>query len=98
MRALIKEPNGHWRETTVDNTLKALQTTVGGFIECVRLAPDMTLICNEMGRIDGLPFNTRLMGLELHGTVLIVGTHNDQFTDVPVLLSDWLHYWVGGGR
>ena len=57
MKIIVKNPgqNPHYEWT--DNTLKALQNIVGGYIEVVTLAPDLALICNEEGRIYGLPLN-----------------------------------------
>lgn len=43
----------------VENTLKALQAEVGGYIETVTFASDAAVICNEEGRILGLPYNCR---------------------------------------
>ena len=37
--------------------LKELQSIVGGYIECLYLKDDMTMVVNEEGKLDGLPFN-----------------------------------------
>lgn len=42
------------------NNLKAMQDFVGGYIEGVTLAPDVQLICNEEGKLIGLPMNRPL--------------------------------------
>ena len=65
------------------NTLKALQREVSGYIETVTIASDAVIICNEEGRILGLPDNCRVCGVDFVGTVLIVGTKGDEFCDVP---------------
>ena len=46
----------------VENTLKALQQEVGGYIEVVTLPYGAALICNEEGCIIGLPDNGRVCG------------------------------------
>lgn len=38
-------------------TLKAMQQIVGGYVECVAIAPGLTLWCNEDGKNLPLPFN-----------------------------------------
>ena len=67
----------------MENTLKALQREVSGYIETVTIASDSVIICNEEGRILGLPDNCRVCGVDFVGTVLIVGTKGDEFCDVP---------------
>lgn len=67
----------------MENTLKALQREVSGYIETVTIASDAVIICNEEGRILGLPDNCRVCGVDFVGTVLIVGTKGDEFCDVP---------------
>jgi hypothetical protein len=44
---------------TLDNTgLQALQTAVGGWVQAVDLADDLTMWLNEEGKLVGLPHNT----------------------------------------
>ena len=38
-------------------TLKELQTIVGGYIECLSLKNGMTMVVNEEGKLEGLPYN-----------------------------------------
>ena len=38
-------------------TLKELQTIVGGYIECLSLKNNMTMVVNEDGKLEGLPYN-----------------------------------------
>ena len=47
------------------------------------IASDAVIICNEEGRILGLPDNCRVCGVDFVGTVLIVGIKGDAFCDVP---------------
>lgn len=42
---------------TIDNDLSAMQKAVGGYIEMFPLDDDTVLICNEEGKINGLPLN-----------------------------------------
>ena len=59
MRAIVVEPMRMPRVEEVGNTLKGLQQAVGGSIEVVpaELGDDALVICNEEGKIMGLPYN-----------------------------------------
>ena len=83
MKAIRKKPSCAPEIIEVENTLKALQREVSGYIETVTIASDAVIICNEEGRILGLPDNCRVCGVDFVGTVLIVGTKGDEFCDVP---------------
>lgn len=54
------------KEITIPNRLSALQELVGGYIEVLTVASttteDILLICNEYGRIQGLPINRCVYG------------------------------------
>ncbi len=83
MKVIRKKPGCEPEIIEVDNTLAALQAEVGGYIETVTIASDAVIICNEEGRILSLPDNCRVCGVDFVGTVLIVGTKDDEFCDVP---------------
>lgn len=57
MKAIRKKPGCAPEIIEVENTLKALQREVSGYIETVTIASDAVIICNEEGRILGLPDN-----------------------------------------
>ena len=82
MKAIRKKPGCKPEVIDIDNTLEALQAEVGGYIEAVTIA-DAVIICNEEGRILGLPHNCRFCGVDFVGTILIVGYADDTFCDVP---------------
>ena len=79
MKAIIKEPGKKPRITEIENNLTALQEAVGGYIETVTLAKDCCIICNEEGRLQGLPYNLTFGGISFVGTVLFVGVAGDEF-------------------
>lgn len=83
MKAIRKKPGCEPEIIEVENTLKELQREVSGYIETVTIASDAVIICNEEGRILGLPDNCRVCVVDFVGTVLIVGTKGDEFCDVP---------------
>ena len=90
---LIKEPGEDARvEPLFDNTLEAFQKTVGGYIETVTVDPGLVIICNEEGRLKGLPFNVELLGIGFVGTIVIAGVRGDEFASlkssvIPRLLA-----------
>ena len=81
MKAIRKKPGCEPELIDIDNTLKALQTEVGGYIETVSIA-DVVIICNEEGRLCGLPFNYWFFDMPFVGTILVVGRDRDEFCDV----------------
>ena len=90
MKAIRKKPGCAPEIIEVENTLKALQREVSGYIETVTIASDAVIICNEEGRILGLPYNCRFVGVDFVGTILVVGRDRDEFCDVPE--ADFLMY------
>lgn len=83
MKILRKKVGSDWELVEIENTLEALQREVDGYIETVSISGDVCIIVNEEGMINDLPFNLRLFGLQLFGTVLIVGVDGDEFCDLP---------------
>lgn len=83
MKAIRKKPGCEPEIIEMENTLQALQTEVGGYIETVTIATDTVIICNEEGRLRGLPYNCRFVGVDFVGTILVVGRNQDEFCDVP---------------
>ena len=47
---------------TMPNTLEAFQEAVGGYIETVGLDANAVLVCNEEGKLSGLPANRQVPG------------------------------------
>lgn len=82
MRVIRKRPGQVPQIVDVENTLESLQFEVDGWIEAVTFAEDACVICNEEGRIQGIPFNLELMGILFFGTILIVGVDGENFTDL----------------
>lgn len=83
MKVIRKKPGCEPEIIDIDNTLEALQTEVDGYIETVSLSTDAVVICNEEGRLRGLPYNCRFVGVNFVGTILVVGRDRDEFCDVP---------------
>ena len=75
IKVLVVEPNELPREEMIDNTLKAKQELVGGDIEYVSrdYYSDVIFICNEEGKLRGLPFNRDIGQDIIAGPFIIVG-------------------------
>lgn len=56
MKVLYKKPGEAPEIREVENDLKPLQDLVGGYIETVKVG-DVVIICNEEGKLKGLPIN-----------------------------------------
>ena len=82
MRALIKEPRKNAVIKDIKNDLKELQGIVGGYIETVTITSDAVVICNEEGRLLGLPYNCNICGADFVGTIVLAGVQGDEFTDL----------------
>ena len=87
MKVFIKQPGEELYEEEIPNTLEALQEKVGGHIETVTIATDCVIICNEEGKVKGLPENCRVCGIDFVGPILFVGVNGDEFCDMPIELE-----------
>lgn len=83
MKVIRKIPGQEPELAQMDNTLEALQEAVGGYIEVVTMAKNACIICNEEGRLRGLPYNITFLGERFVGPVLVVGVSGEDFCDVP---------------
>jgi hypothetical protein len=82
---VIKEPGKPARvDPLFDNTLESFQKAVGGYIECVEFGYGMSavLVCNEEGKLRGLPFNVRIGFDDIVGAVVVCGVRGDEFASL----------------
>lgn len=89
IRVIIKHPGQKPYVTNVSDSLGNLQSYVDGYIETVTLASDLVIICNEEGRLRGLPYNCRVCGVDFVGTILFAGVNGDEFDDLPISFKDF---------
>ena len=74
---LIVEPLELPRETVIPNTLQSKQEIVEGLIEAVYPFQDqVALVCNDEGKLIGLPLNRRVGGDIIAGTFIVCGIDN----------------------
>jgi len=86
MKAIIKAPGEKPKQIVVPNNLETLQQLVGGYIETVTIHkdPDIIILCNEEGRLDGEEFNCEVCGINFVGTIVFIGAAEDEFADCPI--------------
>lgn len=96
IRAIIKRPDEEYGHVTwISPTLKNLQKTVGGFIEAVTIDNPVTvgqfvIICNEDGKLMGLPINFYLGEDDaICGDVAVLGIDGEEFGDCPLAFAEW---------
>ena len=96
IKVIVKRPDEPGHMTNISNTLENLQRTVGGYIETVTLSTDCVIICNEEGRLQGLPYNCRIAGVDFVGTIIAAGVDGENFADVPCSLRFFRERMVSG--
>lgn len=69
----------------IDNTLKAMQEVVGGYIETVSYG-NYVVVCNEEGVLKGLPVNSSMP--QFVGDIFITRADGENFTDLSVTDAD----------
>lgn len=92
MNVLIVEPGKVPRESEIGSDLKSMQEVVGGYIEAVYPYDDpVALVCNEEGKLEGLPLNRRLEDYDIiAGTFFICGLSKDNFASLsPELMATY---------
>ena len=90
MNVLLVEPGKKPREAEIGSELEALQAVVGGNIEAVYPWDEpAALVCNEEGKLTGLPLNRVLRDENgriadiVAGTFFICGLGDEDFQSLP---------------
>ena len=93
MRVIVKEVGKAPQVKVIENTLNTLQSLVGGYIETVSMEDNIILICNEEGKMQGLPPNFSMGYDVIVGTAVFVAFDGkEDFTG----LNDWqIEYLMG---
>ena len=92
LEVLLIEPGKYPRVVQIDDTLKAMQDLVGGYIE--EYSPfedDVSIVCNDEGKLHGLPLNRSVCNHDngeiidiIAGNFFIVGTPMDSDSFQPL--------------
>lgn len=95
MNVLVVEPMKKPYMKDIDSGLHSLQKEVGGYIEAIYPHEDLVgLVCNEEGKMEGLPLNRVIYSKNdemfdiIAGTFLIVGLSEDNFSELPDELAE----------
>jgi hypothetical protein len=85
MEVLIVEPMKEPYRAEIKDDLRSMQEIVGGSIEAVYPWEDpVTLVCNEEGKLEGLPLNRSLGDYDvISGTFFICGVGGANFESLP---------------
>lgn len=89
MKVLVIEPMEKPVVREIESGLKSLQSIVGGYIQPIYPFDDpVAIICNEEGKLNGLPANRALYhNGEIYdilvGTIIIAGLTEDDFGSLP---------------
>lgn len=95
MTVVYKGPGCAPEVREIGNTLRDLQACVGGYIETVTLATDAVIICNEEGRLMGLPHNCIFCGVEFCGPIIVAGIDGDEFASLGPEEISTIIRWFG---
>ena len=90
IQVLKVEPGKVPEAVTIPNALAAMQQMVGGYIEVISL-DDVCLVCNEEGKLMGLPGSRRLGEDVIAGTFFLAGDTPDG--DFCSLTAEQIDRW-----
>ena len=77
IRVLKIEPGQAPAVKEIQNDLASLQAEVGGLIECISFPNGCVVVCNEEGRLNGMPPNRRLGADIICGSFFVCDTTCD---------------------
>jgi len=77
MRAIVKEVGKSPKVEEIKNDLETMQGLVGGYIEAVNAGQGICLVCNEEGKLNGLPPNFPIGRDVIVGTAVFVAYGKD---------------------
>jgi uncharacterized protein YuzE len=97
MKVLFKNPGEAPEVREVENDLKPIQELVGGYIETVNLGDDILIVCNEEGKIKGLPANFYVEAIDdiIVGPAFFCRSDGYDFTDITDNDAKWICYRLG---
>lgn len=81
MRVVLVEPGKCARPVEIEEELHAMQELVGGPIQALYPWPDRAaIVCNDEGKLIGLPYNRVLEGVGIiAGTFFVCGIQGENF-------------------
>ena len=89
LKVLVVEPQKMPHAVEIPNRLDALQGIVGGHLEAIYPFPErVAVVCNESGKLQGLPFNRPLLDENgrpydiINGTFFVAGVGTEDFVSL----------------
>ena len=79
MRIVVKNANEFPEVKEIKGTLENLQAIVGGYIQCLPVFDNVLCVCNEEGKILGLPENFMFMNDIIVGNVFFCAGAEEEF-------------------
>ena len=79
MKIVVKKVGQKPEVKEIENELHVLQEIVGGYIECFQVFDNVICVCNEEGKLKGLPINFIFGGDIIVGDVFFVATGEEDF-------------------
>lgn len=93
---IIKRPDERYgHKTAISTSLENLQKTVEGYVEAVALSEDVVILCNEEGRLNGMPYNCTICGMTFFGTLIFIGTDGEEFANIPISYREYKRIFFG---
>lgn len=101
MKVLIVEPEKAPQEAVIESSLESQQSVVGGYIEATYPFRDpVAIVCNEDGKLEGLPLNRSLCDQNgtMHDivadTFFVCGLGEEDFTSLtPELMEKYKEHF-----
>ena len=95
MKVLVVRVGEQPKVEDVKDDLKTYQSIVGGYIECISIDRNVDMVCNDEGKLIGLPINrplvmnNRIVDL-ICGDFFIVGVDGADFTSLSdSMIEKW---------
>ncbi len=94
---LLVEPNKYPKMIEIEDSLEAMQEIVGGYIEeYMPFEDEVAIVCNEEGKVNGLPLNRAVYGKDKEILDIIAGkffiayapAEAENFQNMPKELAD----------
>ena len=82
MRIIVKKAGQMPEVRDVENDLHVFNEIVGGYIETVNVIDNILCVCNEEGKLKGLPLNLFLNGDLIVGDVFFCAFDGEDFTSL----------------
>ena len=95
IKAFVKHPNRDPYLTPLSAELEAMQKLVGGYLEEIKIASDLVILCDEEGKLKGKPYNCTFMSKNLVGTLVFVGVKDNEWADCPLSYQEFKTFFAG---